>query len=74
MSYYWLNRQKLLQKTKKDIITGVIEKKAAEYYLENSGVLKEKAKNKYKVLSEEEKEAKRKYEKNRYKNMKENAS
>ena len=41
------------------------KEKAAEYYLKNSGVLKGKAKNKCKSLSEEEKEAKRKYGKNR---------
>ena len=34
------------------------KEKAAEYHLENSGVLKEKAKSKYKSLSEEEKEEK----------------
>ena len=49
------------------------KEKAAEYHLENSGVLKEKAKSKYKSLSEEEKEEKWKYEKNRYRNTKENA-
>ena len=50
------------------------KEKAAEYYLRNSGVLKGKAKNKCKSLSEDEKEAKRKYGKNRYKNMKENVN
>ena len=44
------------------------------FYLENSGVLKEKAKSKYKSFPEDEKEAKRKYGKNRYRNRKENAS
>ena len=37
-------------------------------------VIKEKANNKYRNLSEEEKEAKREYGRNRYKSMKENAS
>ena len=49
-------------------------KNAAEYSLKNSGVLKGKAKNKCKSLSEDEKEVKRKYGKNRYKNMKENVN
>ena len=46
------------------------KEKAAEYYLENSGVLKEKAKNKCGRFSEEQAEGKRKYRKNRYKNIK----
>ena len=74
MSYYWFNRQELLQKAKDRYRNCVGKEKAAEYYLENSGVLKEKAKNKYKSLSEEEKETRRKYGKNRYRNMKENVS
>ena len=40
----------------------------------NKGALKEKANNKYRNLSEEEKQAKREYQRNRYKNMKENAN
>ena len=59
MSYYWFNRQELLEKAK-------------ERY--HSGGAKEKAINKYKNLSEKEKEAKKKYGRNRYKNMKENGS
>ena len=37
------------------------KEKDAEYYLENRGVLKEKAKHNYRNLSEEEKEAKKEY-------------
>ena len=44
----------------------VEEKKAAEYYLQNKDVIKEKANNKYKKLSEEEKKIKRKYGKDDY--------
>ena len=44
--------------------------KAAEYYIKNKDVIKKKASNKYKNLSEEEKEAKRKYSKDTYKKMK----
>ena len=68
MSYYWFNRQELLQKAKDKHHNCGGKEKAAEYYIENRGVLNKKAKNKYKNLLEEEKEAKR------YKNMKENAS
>ena len=37
MSYYWFNRQKLLQKTKKDIITVVIEEKLLSTILKTAG-------------------------------------
>ena len=49
------------------------KEKAAEYYLQNKDVIKEKA-NKYKNLSEEEKEAKRKYNKDRYEKTKKKLS
>ena len=71
MSYYWFNRQELLYKAKDRYHNCVGREKAAEYYLENRRALKEKTKNKYKSLSEEKKEAKTKYRKNRYRNMKE---
>ena len=48
-----------------------LEFKITRYYLENRGVLKEKARNKYRNLWEE-KEAKREYGQNRHRNMKEN--
>ena len=49
------------------------KEKAAEYYLHNKYVVKEKT-NKHKNLSEEEKKAKKEDGKNRYKKMKENLS
>ena len=64
MSYYEFNRQELLQKVKDKYCGG--KEKAAKYYIENK-FLKEK--NKYKNLSEEEKEAKREYGENRYRHM-----
>ena len=73
MSYYWFNRQELLRKAKDRYHNCGGKEKAAEYCLEKKGV-KKKAKTNYKSLSEEEKEAKRKYGKNRYRNMEENAS
>ena len=51
MSYYWCNRQEILQKAKERYSKG----KGAEYYKQNKEVIKEKAKNRYKNLSEEEK-------------------
>ena len=58
MSYYWFNKQELLQKTKQKYDNGGKEK-AGKYYQASKDVIKEKAKNKYKNLSEEEKEAKK---------------
>ena len=46
------------------------KEKAAEYYQANKDVIKEKGNKTYKNLSKEEKEAKREYSKNRYKEMK----
>ena len=50
------------------------KEKAAEYYLQNKDAIKAKANNKYKNLLEEQKEAKRKYGKSRYKKVKEKSS
>ena len=60
MSYYWCNRQELLQKAKGKYYNHGGKEKAAEYYLANKYVIKEKANNKYKNLSEEQKQAKKK--------------
>ena len=70
MSYYWFNKQELLQKAKEKYGNGGKEK-AAKYYQANKDVLKEKVRDKYRSLSEEEKEAKRQYSKNRNNKMKE---
>ena len=47
MSYYWFNRKEILQKAKERYS----KEKAAEYYLQNKEVMKEKSKNQYKNLS-----------------------
>ena len=54
MSDYWFNRQEILQKAKKRYS----KEKAAEYYKQNKEVIKEKSRNRYKNLSEEEKKTK----------------
>ena len=41
-------------------------KKATKYYIENREVLRENARNKYRNLSENEKDIKRKYQRERY--------
>ena len=52
----------------------MVVKKTTKYYQVNKGVIKEKEKNKYNNLSEEEKKAKSQYSKNRYNKMKENTN
>ena len=72
MSYYWYNRPELLQKAKDKYHNCGRKGKAVKYYLENKDVLQEKTNNKFKNLSKEEKEEKKEYGKNRYKNTKKN--
>ena len=64
MSYYWFNRQKLLKKARGRYNKDGKEK-AARYYRDNIKVLRQDARNKYRNLSEKEKEAKRKYGRNK---------
>ena len=59
MSYYWFNREEVLQKAKENHDNCGGKEKAVEYYQTNKGVLKEKARNRYRNLSEKEKEAKK---------------
>ena len=61
MSYYQFSRQKILQKAKERYL----KEKAAEYYLKDKEVIKEKAKNRYRNLSEEEKNKIKQYQKKR---------
>ena len=46
MSYYWFNRQELLQRAKEKYGNGGKEK-TAKYYQANKDVIKEKEKDKY---------------------------
>ena len=65
MSYYCCNRQEILQKAKERYS----KEKAAEYYLQNKEVMKEKSRNRYKNLSEEEKNKIKDYQKKRYQEL-----
>ena len=65
MSYYWFNRQEILQKAKERYS----KEKAAEYYKQNKEVLKGKSRNCYKNLSEEEKNKIKEYQKKRYQKL-----
>ena len=51
MSYYWFNRQEILQKARERYS----KEKAAEFYKQNKEVIKEKSRDRYKNSSEEEK-------------------
>ena len=51
MSYYWFNRQEILQKAKERYS----KEKAAEFYTRNKEAIKEKSKERYKNLSQEKK-------------------
>ena len=64
MSYYWFNRQEILQKAKERYS----KEKAAEYYKQKK-VIKEKSRNCYKNLSEEEKNKIKEYQKKRYQEL-----
>ena len=46
MSYCWFNRQEILRKAKERYC----KEKAAEYYMQNEEVIKEKSRNRYKNL------------------------
>ena len=47
MSYYWFNRQEILEKAKEKYS----KEKAAEYYWQNKEAIKEKSRECYKNLS-----------------------
>ena len=64
MSYYQFNRQGILQKAKEKYS----KEKAAEYYLKNKEVIKEKARNCYRNLSEEKNKIKE-YQKKKYQEL-----
>ena len=64
MSHYLFNRQDLLQKAKERYS----KEQAAQYYLQNKEVIKEKARNCYNNLSEEEKNKIKEYQKKGIKN------
>ena len=48
MSYYWFNKQKILQKAKERYS----KEKAIEYFLKNEEAIKEKSRERYKTLSQ----------------------
>ena len=66
MSYYWFKRQEILQKARERYS----KEKAAEYYKQNEEVIREKSRNRYKNLSDEEKRNKiKEYRKKTYQEL-----
>ena len=65
MSYYWFNRQEILQKAKERYS----KEKTAEYYKQNKKVIKGKSRNGYKNLSEEKKNKIKEYQMKRYQEL-----
>ena len=70
MIYYWFNREEVLQKAEEKYYNCGGKEKAAEYYQTNKVVLNENARNKYRNLSEKDKESKRQYSRDTYKKIK----
>ena len=65
MSYYWFDRQKILQKAKEKYS----KEKATGYYLQNKEAIKEKSTERYKHLSQVEKDKIKEYQKKRYQEL-----
>ena len=65
MSYYWFNKQEILQKAKERYS----KEKAEEYYLQNREAIKEKARDCYRNLPEEEKNKIKDYQEKRYQEL-----
>ena len=65
MSYYQFNWQDILRKAKKRYS----KEKAAEYYLQNKEAIKERARDRYRNLSEEKKNKIEKYQKKKYQEL-----
>ena len=58
MSYYWFNRQEILQKANERHSKEI----AAKYYTQNKEAIKEKSRGRYKNLSQEEKDKIKEYQ------------
>ena len=66
MSYYWFNRSKILKNAWDKYHNKGCKEKTAKYHVANREVSREDARNKYKNLSEKEKDVKRKYQRERF--------
>ena len=62
MSYYWFNEQEILQKAEERYS----KEKAAEYYAQSKEAIKEKPREHYKNLSQEEEDKIKEYQRKKY--------
>ena len=65
MNYYWFNRQEIFQKAKEKYS----KEKAADYYAQNKEAIKETSIERYKNLSEEEKDKIKEYQRKKYQEL-----
>ena len=65
MSYFWFNREEILQKAKERYS----KDKAAEYYLQTKKAKKEKSREQYKNMSKEENDKIKEYQIKRYRQL-----
>ena len=65
MSYYWFNRQEILQKAKERYS----KEKAAEYYAQNKEAIKETSRDRYKNLSRKENDKIKEYQRKKYQEL-----
>ena len=66
MSYYQFRSKDIFQKAKRNYS----KEKAAEYYLLNKEAIKKKKENRYKNMTDREKQTTKEYQKNYYKKLK----
>ena len=65
MNYYWFNRQEILQKVKEKYC----KQKGADYYKQNKKTITEKSRERYKNLSQEEKDKIKGYQRKKYQEL-----
>ena len=65
MSYYWFNRQEILQKPKERYS----KEKAAKYYAQNKEAIKEKPREHCKNLSQEKKDKIKEHQRKKYQEL-----
>ena len=65
INYYWFKWREILQKAKENYS----KEKAANYYKQNKETIKEKSRERYKTLSQEQKDKTKGYQTNKYQEL-----
>ena len=65
MSYYWFNRQEIVQEAKEKYS----KENVAEYYAQNKEAITEKSRQRCKNLSKEKKDKIKEYQRRKYKKL-----